>query len=146
MVASSSRVQALTEVSDLISVIKEYLANPQMADKLRDEVVSLNALTEDQINQHNEALSVIQQKDRAKSEIDSLLSRQEKEKEDHKRYIKDSMDNFSQNVSQEREKLENEHAVLDKRKLDLDEREKNLAQRDARLKEQAALIKGIVQE
>lgn len=144
--ASSTRVQALTEVSDLISVIKEYLSNPKMADQLKEEVVRLNSLTEDEQNKHIEAKALMQKKNKLESEISMLEQRLEKEMADHAQNIKETAAKFSEKMAQDKKSIDEEHANMDKRKFSLDDFELRLNQRENKLKEQAALIKGIIKD
>lgn len=143
MAAQSTRVQALTDFSNLLTLIKEYSINPNLADDLRAEVVSLNKLQEQEQAKHHEALVAIQQKDRVEAEAVALQERMAQQKANHEAHLKQSLDDFTAKVSEERKKMEDERAELDKRKLDLDEYERLLKQRQNQLEEKVAIIKGL---
>lgn len=144
--ATSTRVQILTDKVDELKVLKEYLDNPGLIQELEKEVIRLNALTEQEEQRLHESKILMQEKDKLKAEISAQERTLEKHKSDHEDMLKNNSENFQREMLEKTNRLEESHAALDERKAALDEFEKKLNQRENKLKEQAALIKGIIKD
>lgn len=144
--ATSQRVQILTDKSQELEVIFEFFKNPKLIDQLKEEVIALNKLTIEEEARLHDARLLMEKKDRLEKDIEDGRRVMAKEKSDHEVFIKNGRDNLDRIIGEEKVKLETSHQDLDVRKTELDEYSTRLDQRERKLKEQAALIKGIIKD
>lgn len=142
--ATSQRVQILTDKSQEYELMFEFLKDPRLLDKLKEEVILLNKLSVEEEARLHESRLLMEKKDRLEKDIEEAKRGMEREKADHEAFIKAGRDNLDRHISEEKEKMEAAHSELDIRKAELDDLSTRLDQRDRRQKEQAAMIQGII--
>lgn len=145
MVASNT-VQILSNKSEEIAALMEFVKNPALADKLAQEVKKLNQLTEDEEKRLHDAQITIQQKDKTEKELAVLRAQMAREVEDHKTALAAELDNHAAKMDVENKALEKAKAELDEKQAELDAREVQLNQKENQLKEKAAIMRGLVSE
>lgn len=138
MVASTN-IQMLTNASDQVSVITEFMRNPAMVKRLEEEVRKLNALTADEEAKLHEAKIVIQQRDKANLELKNAIA----EKIAIEKSIADKNAEHHAWVLAETKKIEDAHAVLAAAKAEHEAEGVRLTQRANKLKETAAQMQGL---
>lgn len=143
---ASARVQSLNNKSDEITVLLEFLNNPNLASDLAAEVKKLNSLTAEQEAQLHEAKILVQSKDSLVKEIEGKKLELASLLDEHNKKVSSDLGAFNKHVSDQTAALEKARADLDARKVEHDERETKLRQQENKLKETAAKIKGLAGE
>lgn len=143
--AVSPRVQSLSSGADMVSILTEYISNPELIKNLQDEVVKLNALTNDEEKALMEAHQLIQQRAALFNEIEQTRKVFEQEVEDHNKNMAEEKDILEKHQADVLAILSDKNKMLDERQAQLDEKEDGLKKWDAKLKETAEKMKGLVQ-
>lgn len=144
--ATSTRVQLLSDGSEGISVLKEFLSNPSLIDNLQEEVKKLNSLTEEEESKLQDAKLTIQSHQQKTKELQDLQDKITSDRAAHEQDILSKTKDFNDYVASENQKLAEANADLDSKKLAHEEEELRLKQYDNKLKETAAKIKGLAGE
>ena len=141
--AQSQRVKALSDGSDMITVLAEYIKNPKIIKDLAQEVVDINKLTADEERLHTEAVMLLQQRDTLANEI--LLKKDELADElaKHERAIAAADAKFDKKTATAIAELEERKAALDARQLELEAEALRLHEKDIKLKSKADVIAGL---
>ncbi len=140
---ASTRIQALSNKADEISILREFLTNPNLAAELEAEVKKLNALSDEEESRHQEAKILMQQRDKLAAEIPVLQQQISTERGLHEAHLAASKEAFNQWLDSENAKLAEANAALDKRKEEADAEELRLRQKANKLKETAAQMQGL---
>lgn len=143
--AVSPRVQSLSSGADMVSILAEYISNPELIKNLQDEVVKLNALTSDEEKALVEAHQLIQQRTALFAEIEQTKKDFAQETETHNKTLAEEKDILEKHQADILAILSDKNKVLDERQAQLDEKEDGLKKWDAKLKETAEKMKGLVQ-
>lgn len=144
--ATSQRVQLLTNKSEEISALVEFLRNPNLILELEAEVKKLNSLTEEEEARLHEAKILIQRKDSLEKEIKAKEDQMAAEATAHANRLLEDRKVVDKYVLDEKAKIADALKELDQKKLDADDRETKLRQYENKLKETAAKMKGLVGE
>jgi len=143
--ASSQRVQVLTDGSDLLKVLGEFLKNPKLIEELAAEVVKLNEITDQQSADLHKALTTIQQKDETAAELKKLRETIAAETSAHIKETEKRVAEFNTYIENNEKILADKKAELDAREADLNDYALRLDQRENQLKEKAATVHGLFQ-
>lgn len=142
MVASAG-VQKLTEGSDLLGILGEYLKNPDLIAQLQDEVVKLNTLNAEEEAQFNEAQILIQQRDSLTRQTDAQRQTLADEKTAHDAQVAKTQSDCDAYTAGEHAKLDKRQADLDAFEAELNDFKARLDQRENQLLEKAATVQGL---
>ena len=144
--AVSQRVQLLSNKSDEISIITQFLTDPNLVKSLEDEVRRLNKLTEEEEARLHESKCTIQNIDQLKMDFQKLRAEMTTEKEIHDKKLADQKASLETEVMQARARIAADQAALDERAKVLAAEDVRLRQYDNRLREKAAAVNGIISE
>jgi len=141
--AQHPRVQALSDGSELVSVLQEYFKNPKIIKQLSDDVVAINKLQAEEEHRLLEAKVLIQQRDSITSEIaqkkDELADMLAK----HERKVKTDEARLDKKLADLSAELDARKTSLDERQADLDKEALRLHEKDIKLKSKADVIAGL---
>lgn len=143
---TSTRVQHLSNKSDEITTLMEFINNPNLVTELQEEIKKLNALTGDEEKQHHEAKILIQQRESLIKEIAQKKAEMAAELDEHKKGIALDKSELEKHVSETLAAIDAEHTKLDDRKAAIDDHELRNKQWENKLKETAAKMKGLIGE
>lgn len=144
--AQSQRVQALTQGMEFVSILREFIKDPNLGEELADEVKKLNTLTAQEEDRLHESKVLMQQRDALTAEIAAQRKTLAAEKAAHEAAVQAAQEKCDAYVAEEEAKLAKKAADLDARQADLDDYSTRLDQRECQLKEKAAVMKGLFKE
>jgi len=141
--ATSQRVQILSDKSEEISILAQFLKNPRLIDELAAEVAKLNSLTEVEEARLHESKILIQQRDALADANASQKSKMEGEYSAHLERIASERAEADKLLAAKKAEIDDANSALDSRKSAADADETRLRQWENKLKETAAQIKGL---
>src|ERR1700742_1232780 len=103
---ASARLQALTEGSDHLKILSEFLSNPKLIDELSQEVVRLNKLSNEEEKKLHDAQLLVQEHDKLVKEIAAQRKLQADEKAAHDALIAKEKKECDEYVAKEKAEID----------------------------------------
>ncbi len=143
MVATSARIQQLTEGSNLLNILSEFLRNPKLIEELEAEEIRLNTLSVEEQKKLHDAQMLVQEYDKLVKDIADARKTQADEKTKHEAKLAKDLADFEAYVAKETVRIETLIKNNKAREEELADYSKRLDQRENLLKEKAATVNSL---
>jgi len=140
---ASTKIQSLSDRAEEISILREFLTNPNLCADLAAEVKKLNSLSADEESRHQEAKILIQQRDKLVVEVAGFQTRIDAERSVHEEHLSNTKATYEKWFDNENKKIADANAALDARKAEQEIEDTRLRQKANKLKETAAQMQGL---